>query len=99
VDGLIQHEQGTDKLQVVINRYSARGAVSIEQIEKAVRLPVAIKIANHHDELVRSINMGEPMPPDRKSDFSLQLVKWATALAGITEATVPTPAKKRLSLW
>jgi pilus assembly protein CpaE len=99
VDGLIQHEQATDKLQVVINRYSAHEAVSIEQIEKAVRLPVAIKIANHHSELVRSINMGQPIAPDRKSDFSLQLAKWATALAGVTEATVPAPVKRRFALW
>lgn len=99
VDGLIQNEHSTDKLQVVINRYSAREAVSIEQIEKAVRLPVTIKIANNYSELVRSINTGEPVLPDRKSDFSLQLVKWATALAGVAEATVPLPAKKLFALW
>jgi pilus assembly protein CpaE len=40
VDGLIQNEQATEKLQVVINRYSSHEAVTIEQIEKAVRLQV-----------------------------------------------------------
>jgi pilus assembly protein CpaE len=99
VDGLIQNEQTTEKLQVVINRYSSREAVTIEQIEKAVRLPIAIKVANNYSELVRSINIGEPVPADRKSDFSLQLMNWATALAGVAETAVEEPAKKRFALW
>ena len=99
VDGLIQNEQATEKLQVIINRYSSREAVTIEQIEKAVRLPIAIKIPNNYSEMVRSINIGEPVPSDRKSDFSSQLMKWATVLAGASEETVPQPAKKRFALW
>ena len=59
VDGLIQNEQATKKLQVVINRYSSHEAVTIEQIEKAVHLPIAFKIPNNYSELVQSINVGE----------------------------------------
>jgi pilus assembly protein CpaE len=99
VDGLIQNEQATEKLQVVINRYSSRDAVTIEQIEKAIHLPIAIKIPNNYSELVRSINTGEPVTADRKSDFSLQLMNWATVLAGVPETTVQEPAKKRFALW
>lgn len=99
VDGLIQNEQATEKLQVVINRYSSHEAITIEQIEKAVRLPIAIKIPNSYSELVRSINTGEPVSSDRKSDFSKQLVKWAAIVAGADETTVVEPAKKRFSLW
>ena len=71
MDGLIQNEQATDKLQVVINRYSSREAVSIEQIEKAVRLARRIKIANNYSELVRSINMGEPLTSGPQVGFFL----------------------------
>jgi pilus assembly protein CpaE len=99
VDGLIQNEHATEKLQVVINRYSSRDAVTIEQIEKAVRLPIAIKVANNYGELVRSINIGEPLSSDRKSDFSLQMTEWATALAGTPETMPQEPAKKRFALW
>jgi pilus assembly protein CpaE len=99
VDGLTQNVQTTEKLQVVINRYSSREAVTIEQIEKAVRLPIAMKITNSYSELVRSINIGEPVPSDRKSDFSLQLMRWATALAGVSETSVEKPAKKHFALW
>ena len=99
VDGLIQNEHATDKLQVVINRYSSREAVSIEQIEKAVRLPIVFRIANHYSELVQAINVGEPLPSQSKSDFSSQVMNWATRLAGTTGATDQPPVKKRFALW
>ena len=99
VDGLIQNEQATKKLQVVINRYSSHEAVTIEQIEKAVHLPIAFKIANNYSQLVQSINIGEPVAAASKSEFSLQMMKWATALVGATGPTAQEPAKKRFALW
>src|SRR6202012_2512761 len=77
VDGLVQNEHATKKLQVVINRYSSHEAVRIEQIEKAVHLPIAIKIANSYSELIRSINVGEPGTAERKLELSLQIKQWA----------------------
>jgi pilus assembly protein CpaE len=99
VDGLIQNEQATQKLQVVINRYSSHEAVTIEQIEKAVHLPIAFKIANNYSQLVQSINIGEPVAAGGKSEFSLQMMKWATALVGAARPTAQEPAKKRFALW
>ena len=99
VDGLIQNEQATKKLQVVINRYSSHEAVTIEQIEKAVHLPIAIKIANNYSQLVQSINIGQPVAADSKSDFSQQMSKWAAGLAGPVAPTAQETAKKRFGLW
>jgi pilus assembly protein CpaE len=99
VDGLIQNEQATDKLQVIINRYSSHEAVTIQQIEKAVHLPIAFKVTNNYSEVVRSINIGEPVPSDRKSDFSTQLLKWASMLVGTVETPVLEPVKKKFALW
>ena len=99
VDGLIQNEHATKKLQVVINRYSSHEAVTIEQIEKAVHLPIAFKIANNYSHLVQSINIGEPVAAASKSEFSLQMMKWATALVGATGPTAQEPSKKRFALW
>jgi len=99
VDGLIQNEQATKKLQVVINRYSSHEAVTIEQIERAVHLPIAIKIPNNYAELVRSINIGEPLSADSKSDFCLQMTKWAASLVRVATPKDAEPAKKRFALW
>jgi len=99
VDGLIQNEQATKKLQVVVNRYSSHEAVTIEQIEKAIHLPIAFKIANNYSQLVQSINVGEPVAPDSKSDFSQQMKKWAGTLTGAAQPAAPEPVKKRFALW
>jgi pilus assembly protein CpaE len=99
VDGLIQNEQATHKLQVIINRYSSHEAVTIEQIEKAVHLPIAFKIPNIYSELVRAINIGEPLSPDSKSDFSLQMKKWAASLTKAAMPTAQEPVKKKFALW
>jgi pilus assembly protein CpaE len=99
VDGLIHNEQATKKLQVVINRYSSHEAVTTEQIEKAIHLPIAFKIANNYSQLVQSINIGEPVAVDSKSDFSAQLRKWSTSLGGSPAPASPDNAKKRFALW
>ena len=99
VDGLIQNEQATKKLQVVINRYSSHEAVTIEQIEKAVHLPIAIKIPNNYSQLVQAVNTGQPVPADSKSDFSQQMTKWAAALVGAGSPAMQEPVRKRFGLW
>jgi pilus assembly protein CpaE len=99
VDGLIQNEQATEKLRVVINRYSSREAVTIEQIEKAVRLPIAFKISNNYSALVQSINTGKPLAADRKSEFATQMTKWAASLVSVSPKGAEEPEKKRFALW
>ena len=99
VDGLIQNESATKKLQVVINRSSSHEAVKIEQIEKAIHLPIAFRIANNYSQLVQSINIGEPVAANSKSDFSLQMKQWCSGLAGVPEAAVSAPVKKRFVPW
>jgi pilus assembly protein CpaE len=99
VDGLIQNEQATEKLKVVINRYSSREAITLEQIEKAVHLPIAFKIANNYGLLVQSINTGEPVTSDTKSDFSQQLLKWCSTLVGDAKPAETATEKKGFSFW
>jgi len=95
VDHLTRLEATTEKMHVVINRFSAKFAVKVEQIEKAIRLPVAIRLPNSYIELVRSVNLGEPIAPSRKSEFSMQFIKWAAGLAGqAAETSLPEPKNK-----
>jgi pilus assembly protein CpaE len=95
VDSLIQHEFNTDKIHVVINRFSSRYAVNVEQIEKAIRLPVAIKLPNNYMDLVRAVNLGDPISPTRKSDFTLQFTKWAASVVGSPEISRGVAAVKK----
>jgi pilus assembly protein CpaE len=94
VDNLMQVDYTTEKMHVVINRFSSRYAVSVEQIEKAIRLPIAIRLPNSYTELVRSVNLGEPVSPKTKSDFAAQVVKWSNTLVG-ERGNVAQPAAQQ----
>lgn len=77
-------------IQVVINRYSSQFAVSLEDIEKAIRMPVSFNIPNNYVELVRSANLGVPVTGDGKSGFTIELLNWAQSLVG-SVAQEPAP--------
>ncbi len=100
VDNLMQVEGTTEKMQVVINRVASRYAVNVEHIEKAIRLPVAIRLPNTYAELVRSANLGEPISLKTKSEFTTQFQLWANTLVGST-ADVPKTKKQSsiFALW
>lgn len=97
IDGLSRNESTSARLHVVINRFSSHGAVAIEQIEKAIRVPVEVKLGNAYSECLRAINVGEPVQPDKKSDFSNQFARWAAILTGSNESQ-EEPARKGFSL-
>jgi pilus assembly protein CpaE len=99
VDSLSQGEQNVEKVKVVINRFSAQHAVSVEQIEKAIRLPVTIKLPNSYSEVVRSGILGEPISPKQKSDFSSQILKWVNGLVGSSGPVVEEAAPVKKSIF
>jgi len=98
IDRLLQSNISPDKIKVVINRYSAEGALSLEQIEKAIRQPIAITIPNASADLIRAMNTGNPVLPDRKSEFALQMKKWAASLVRGEEIGAAEP-KRRFAFW
>jgi pilus assembly protein CpaE len=101
VDVLSENEQNTEKLKVVINRFSAQHAVSVGQIEKAIRLPIAFKLPNCYAEVTRAGILGEPIGYKVKSEFSAQLHKWVSSLAGAAAPHIEetAPKKAKFSLW
>lgn len=100
-DELVQLDGLSNKVRVVINRYSSQFAIGIEEIEKAIHLPVSFSIPNSYIELVRSANLGLPLLPDDKSGFCLELVKWVDSLIGVTVrlADAPESEHKTTHLW
>jgi len=98
IDRLLQSNVPPSKIKVVINRYSSEGALTLEQIEKAIRQPIAITIPNASADLIRAMNTGSPVMPDRKSEFALQMKKWAASLVR-GEAVKLTENKHRFAFW
>jgi len=100
VDSLSQGEHDIDKVKVVINRFSSQHALTVEQIEKAIRLPVTVKLPNGYAEVTRSAILGEPISPKQKTDFAVQINKWVNSLVGETAPAEETaPKKSMFSLW
>jgi pilus assembly protein CpaE len=87
---------GIDKLRIVVNRSTSTDAVGAEQIEKAVRLPIAVSVPNSYAELLRAINDGDPVPPQSKSEFSQAIARWAQQIVEDNPAGSVSAVKKGL---
>lgn len=100
VESLSLGEEGMKKLRLVINRATADDSISSQQIQKAVKFPVSLSIANSYFEVMRAINAGEPITPEGKSHFSHQMSGWAHRIA-VGEAIEVQPAskKRRMPFW
>jgi len=101
IDGLSRNESTSARLHVIINRYSSHGAIAIEQIEKAIRVPVEVRLCNAYTECQRAINVGEPIGPDKKSEVSTQFSRWTSLLTGdeMVKSQPPAAARKGFSLF
>ena len=96
VESLSLNESAVSKLRVVVNRSTATDSITPEQIEKVVRFPISVAVPNNYFELVRAINDGEPIAPQRRSEFNQALAKWANHLAGGMLVPANGAAKKGL---
>lgn len=82
-----------DKLKLVLNRAATPHAIHVDQIEKAVKLPITLRVPDCYADLVRSENLGEPISPQAKSDLAEALVKWTDSIVG-TPSRIKLPRSK-----
>lgn len=67
----------SNAIQIVLNRYSKRGPLSDERIEKALQRNISLRIPNSYAEVIKAINSGSPITSDSKSEFGLAIREWA----------------------
>jgi pilus assembly protein CpaE len=94
VENLSLSASTTNKLRLLVNRSTATDSVTAEQIEKAVRFPITIAIPNNYFELLRAINDGEPIPPERRSEFNQRMAQWASLVVNGMSGAKPMAQKK-----
>jgi pilus assembly protein CpaE len=99
VENLSLSEATVRKLHIVVNRASSENAVSLEGIESAIRIPVGTSVPNNYAELLRSVNMGRAIALDRRSEFSMQINKWAGKLVGVEGIVTESAPKRKFSLF
>ena len=85
-----------DHAKVVINRYSKKGDISKERVEKILKAHVRIAVPNSYAEVIEAVNTGTPISPDKSWEFVQVLRRWVESLAhhGTGHATRPEPQKR-----
>ena len=73
-------------LQIVLNRYSKKGPLSDERIEKALGRKISLHVPNSYAEVIRAINSGTPVLLGGRTDFGAAIQKWAQYLVGNAQA-------------
>lgn len=100
IDKFSLFEDVAEKIQVVINRSSSLSGIDSDQIEKAIRLPIAFNIPNSYPELVRSENMGQPIAPKSKSELASSFERWTNTIVGLPKNYFAGSSVSRLfSIW
>jgi pilus assembly protein CpaE len=69
LDYLLRLNYPMSKSQIVLNRWSKRAPLSVENIEKALHRKISLIIPNCEQELTEAIATGIPVPVKSRSDF------------------------------
>ncbi len=97
VDRLLEWYVQPEKLKVVINQHDSDCTVTLQQIEKAIGHPVSLALPPSSGDLRRAVEIGEPISPDRRSEFASQIKNWASTLLPAEAAQAET--KHRFAFW
>lgn len=98
LDHLRHHDCPDDKVQVVINRYSKKAAITQEKIEKAIQRPVSLLIPNSYQDAIAALHAGQPMSYESKSELAVALRGWASSLSEQPETLKLEPPKRRFGI-
>jgi len=82
IDQLSQFQVAPEKIRVVVNRHLKKGAISDAAIEKAIRKSIHWKVPNQYNEVMKTINTGDPLSLSSGSEFMRSLSSWAESLSG-----------------
>src|SRR5579859_4627423 len=84
-----------DSVRVLINRYSKRGEITREHMEKVLRKSVYMTVPNCYAEVMDAVNTGTPVVPGTRSEFAAAFRQWTDSLSGGNGAAVSVPVEKR----
>lgn len=78
---------------LILNRYSKKGPLGDEKLQKTLPYPIGLRVPNSYQEIVRSINAGTPVEAGKKSEFGSSIASWCQDLIS-QSPTEETSAKK-----
>jgi pilus assembly protein CpaE len=93
IEHLLELGYNSNTIYVVLNRYSKKGPLSDERIERTLGRPISLRVPNSYNEVVRAINSGAPISGGKKSAFCAAIQKWAHELGSSGNANSPVVAE------
>jgi pilus assembly protein CpaE len=96
LDYLLRLNYPISKSQVILNRWSKRAPLSVENIEKALHRKISLIIPNCEPELTEAIATGIPVSVRSRSDFMQGINKWTLRLNGSLEIAQDDGTQKRI---
>lgn len=96
LDYLLRLNFPTSKSHIVLNRWTKRAPISIENIEKALHRKISLVIPNCDQELGEAITTGIPVSVKSRSDFMQSIGKWTMRLNGSFETKADTSMEDRI---
>lgn len=99
-DGLVVTEGTSSKLKVILNRHNAPHAVAADQIEKVLKLPIALKLQDSPGEMVFSSNSGKTLKFPGPSQLATELHGWSSKYADVgAKPVLARKEEKAASRW
>ena len=96
LDYLLRLNYPTSKSQIVLNRWTKRAPLSVENIEKALHRKISLIIPNCEQDLAEAIATGIPVSVKSRSDFMQGINKWTLSLNGSLEIAQDDSTEKRI---
>jgi pilus assembly protein CpaE len=93
IEHLLELGYNSNTIYVVLNRYSKKGPLSDERIERTLGRPISLRVPNSYNEVVRAINSGAPISGGKKSAFCAAIQTWAHELGASGSANSPVVAE------
>lgn len=98
VEYLVSMHYPDKDIEIVLNRHAKNSPLTDEEIEAALRRPIAIKVPNSYSEIVRAINSGTPVARARNANLPIAFDDWADRLMG-GEAATPEKTNGSQGWW
>jgi len=99
VDYFGRFDYPADKIRVIVNRHVKKGSITDAEIEKAIRKSVYWKVPNQYNEVIRTINTGDPRALESRSELMRNLNEWAESISGRRAQPAKKESKGLLGLW
>jgi pilus assembly protein CpaE len=96
LDYLLRLNFPSSKAQIVLNRWTRKAPLSLDNIEKALKRKLSLIIPNSEQELAEAIATGIPVEARSRSDFMQGIGKWILRLSG-GAGPEPTDKEKRIA--